>query len=105
MNERMTDSQIVALIESTIHAVNMDVELKRESTGVNMMYDFIKDEVLVDISRVQKACKELPEPMPLETYLRILTIHELGHAMDRQALLDSLERTKEIIMMKRQASG
>ena len=105
MNERMTDSQIVALIESTIRAVNMDVELKQESTGVNMMYDFIKDEVLVDISRVQKACQELPEPMPLETYLRILTIHELGHAMDRQALLDSLERTKEIIMMKRQAAA
>lgn len=105
MNERMTDSQIVALIESTIRAVNMDVELKQESTGVNMMYDFIKDEVLVDIARVQKACQELPEPMPLETYLRILTIHELGHAMDRQALLDSLERTKEIIMMKRQTAA
>jgi hypothetical protein len=105
MNERMTDSQIVAIIESTIQDVKMDVELKREKTGVNMMYDFIKDEVLVDIARVQKACLELPEPMPLETYLRILTIHELGHAMDRQALLDSLDRTKEIIMRKRQAAA
>src|SRR4051794_16133181 len=105
MNERMTDLQIVALIESTIRSVNMDVELKQERTGVNMMYDFIKDEVLVDIIRVQKACRELPEPMPLETYLCILTIHELGHAMDRHALLESLERTKEIIMMKRQAAA
>ncbi|MGN7386399.1 integrase [Sporosarcina sp. SAFN-015] len=105
MEERMTESQIVALIESTIHAVNMDVELKQESTGVNMMYDFIKDEVIVDIARVRKACQELPEPMPLEIYLRVLTIHELGHAMDRKALLDSLDRTKEIIHMKKQAAA
>lgn len=105
MNERMTESQIVELIESTIRAVHMDVELKQESTGVNMMYDFIKDEVIVDIARVQKACQELPEPMPLETYLRVLTIHELGHAMDRQALLDSLDRAKEIIVMKKQAAA
>ncbi|MFC5602086.1 integrase [Sporosarcina koreensis] len=105
MIERMTESQIVAMIESTIRAVYMDVELKQESTGVNMMYDFIKDEVIVDIARVQKACQELPEPMPLETYLRVLTIHELGHAMDRQALLNSLGRTKEIIIMKKQAAA
>lgn len=105
MKERITESQIVAVIESTIRTVNMDVELKQESTGVNMMYDFIKDEVIVDISRVQKACQELPEPMPLETYLRVLTIHELGHAMDRKALQDSLDRTKEIILMKKQAAA
>ncbi|MCG7343135.1 integrase [Sporosarcina sp. ACRSL] len=105
MKERMTESQIVTLIESTIRAVNMDVELKQERTGVNMMYDFIKDEVLVDIARVQKACQELPEPMPLETYLRVLTIHELGHAMDRKALLDSLDRSKEILLMKKQAAA
>ncbi|MCM3638385.1 integrase [Sporosarcina luteola] len=105
MNERMTESKIVAVIESAIRAVNMDVELKQESTGVNMMYDFIKDEVIVDIDRVQKAWQELPESMPLETYLRVLTIHELGHAMDRKALLDSLDRTKEIILMKKQAAA
>lgn len=105
MKERMTESQIVAVIESAIRAVNMDVELKQEKTGVNMMYDFIKDEVIVDIARVQKACQELAEPMPLETYLRVLTIHELGHAMDRKALLDSLGRTKEIILMKKQAAA
>lgn len=105
MKERMTESQIVAIIESTIRDVNMDVELKQESTGVNMMYDFIKDEVIVDIARVRKACQELPEPLPLETYLRVLTIHELGHAMDRKALLDSLDRTKEIILMKKQAAA
>lgn len=105
MKERMTELQIVAVIESTIRDVLMDVELKQEITGVNMMYDFIKDEVIVDIARVQKACQELPEPMPLETYLRVLTIHELGHAMDRQALLDSLDRAKEIILMKKQAAA
>lgn len=105
MKERMRETQIVAVIESTIRTVNMDVELKQESTGVNMMYDFIKDEVIVDLARVQKACQELPESMPLETYLRVLTIHELGHAMDRTALLDSLDRTKEIILMKKQAAA
>ncbi|MDN4606408.1 integrase [Sporosarcina highlanderae] len=105
MKATMTESQIEALIELTICDVNMDVELKQERTGVNMMYDFIKNEVIVDIKRVQKACNELPEPMPLETYLRVLTIHELGHAMDRKALLVSLDRTKEIITMKKQAAA
>ncbi|MDW0117978.1 integrase [Sporosarcina thermotolerans] len=105
MNATLTESQIVSLIELTIHDVNMDVELKQERTGVNMMYDFIKNEVIVDSKRVQKACNELLEPMPLETYIRVLTIHELGHAMDREALLASLDRTKEIILTKKQAAA
>lgn len=70
-----------------------------------MMYDFLKDEVIVDSKRVQKACNELPQPMLLETYIRVLTIHELGHAMDREALLKSLDRTKEVIAMKKQVAA
>lgn len=92
---------IIDIITSTIQAVNMDIELKQECTGVNMMYDFIKNEVLVDYKRVQIACKELPESMQLKTYLEILTIHELGHAMDREALLASLDRAIELYEAKK----
>src|SRR5690606_26098553 len=105
MKDCMTESQIATLVESTINDVNMDLRAKMERTGVNMMYDFLKDEVIVDSKRVQKACNELLEPMSLDTYIRVLTIHELGHAMDREALLKSLDRTKEVIAMKKQAAA
>lgn len=105
MKDCMTESQIATLVESIIYAVNMDVKVKMERTGVNMMYDFLKDEVIVDSKRVQKACNALPQPVSLDTYIRVLTIHELGHAMDREALLKSLDRTKEVIAMKKQAAA
>lgn len=97
----VTTQDITEVITSTIRAVNMDLKLKQERTGVNMMYDFIKNEVLVDCERVQAACMELPEPMSLKTYVEILTIHELGHAMDREALHASLDRTIEIYEAKK----
>ncbi|QTD39660.1 integrase [Sporosarcina sp. Te-1] len=95
--------QIQELVEQTIRDVEMDVAVKQEQTGVNMMYDFIQHEVLIDMGRIRKACGELPEPMSFETYIRTLTIHELGHAMDRDALLASLDRAVEIIKAKKQA--
>ncbi|MFD1205558.1 integrase [Sporosarcina contaminans] len=104
-NVRMKNSEIVSLIESTIQVVNMDVELVVEKTGVNMMYDFIKNEVVVDVDRVQKACKEMTPAMPLTTYIKTVTIHELGHSMDRKALLSSLDRAVEIIEAKKQAAA
>lgn len=97
----VTKERITKIIISTIQSANMDIKLKVEQTGVNMMYDFIKDEVLVDVDRVQAACMELPDPMALETYVRILTIHELGHAMDREALQSSLQRAIELYEAKK----
>ncbi|WOV87163.1 integrase [Sporosarcina oncorhynchi] len=90
-----TRQDITEIITSTIRDVHMDVKLKHERTGVNMMYDFIKDEVLVDCERVQAACAELSEQMPLKTYVEVLTLHELGHALDREALLASLDLATE----------
>ncbi|WP_240033970.1 integrase [Planococcus salinus] len=66
-----------------------------------MSYDFIKHRVGVDVQRVQQANKELPAPLPLELYVKILTLHELGHALDRPALQASLPRTIEIYEMKK----
>ena len=96
-----TRQDITEIITSTIRDVHMDVKLKHERTGVNMMYDFIKDEVLVDCERVQAACAELSEQIPLKTYIEVLTIHELGHAMDRKALQASLERATERYEVKK----
>lgn len=95
--------QIQDLVEQTIRDVEMEVAVKQEATGVNMMYDFIKHEVLIDMERIRKAYGELPESMPFETYICTLTIHELGHGMDRDALLASLDRAVEIMKEKKQA--
>lgn len=97
----VTKHEIFSIIKTTMRTVNMDMELKDERTGVNMMYDFIKDEVLVDCDRVQEACKEISEPIPLQTYVEVVTIHELGHAMDRKALLASLDRAVELYEAKK----
>lgn len=97
----VTKHEIFSIIKTTMRAVNMDMELKDEHTGVNMMYDFIKDEVLVDCNRVQEACQELEKQIPLRTYVEIITIHELGHAMDRKALLASLDRAVELYEAKK----
>ena len=79
----------------------MNLELIEQNTGVNMSYDFIKNFVGVDLKRVQEAHDEMAVPVLPEIYIQIMTLHELGHATDREALLDSLPRTLEIFKMKK----
>lgn len=93
--------QIKDWIHSAMNTAGMDLQLIEQNTGVNMSYDFIKNFVGVDLNRVQEAWHELAFFVPLETYIKVMTLHELGHAADREALLDSLPRTMEIYKMKR----
>lgn len=84
-----------------MNTVGMELQLIEQNTGVNMSYDFIKDFVGVDLSRAQEAWNELAFSVPFETYIKVMTLHELGHAADREALLDSLPRTIQIYKMKK----
>lgn len=101
MKKRIRMKRIKKWVRSTGDAVQMDTVLKRQKTGVNISYDFIQDIVGYDLERLQKARREMKQPVALETYVRTLTIHELGHAMDRAALLASFDRTVEFFKMKR----
>lgn len=88
-------------IVSTMEEVGMDIELKLRRTNVNMSYNFIYHYIGLDVVRAIMSNEEMDIPVPLETYIKTLTLHELGHAVDREALLDSLQRTIEIAKMKK----
>jgi len=105
MKKRIMMKRIKQWIRSTADAVQMDTVMKRQQTGVNMTYDFIQDMVGYDLERLQKARREMKQPVSLETYVRTLTMHELGHAVDREALLASFDRTVEIFRMKKTYSA
>ncbi len=88
-------------IVSTMEKVGMDIELKLRRTNVNMSYNFIYHYIGLDVVRAISSNEEMEIPVPLETHIKTLTLHELGHAMDREALMDSLPRTIEIAKEKR----
>ena len=100
MKNKDTEKYIHQLISSTMHDVLMDVELKQDNSGINMSYNFIGNYVGFDVNRLLEASDEMQTPISLESYIKIITIHELGHAIDRDALLDSLSRTLEIYNIK-----
>ena len=96
--------EIEEIIQSTVKEVEMDIELKKDNSGINMSYNFIGDYIGVDLNRLVAAKDEMTLPIPLELYVKILTIHELGHAIDRQALMATMDRTVEIYHMKQNHS-
>lgn len=89
------------LIQSTMDAVQLNLPLKEDRSGVNMCYNFIGEYVGFDAQRLVKAHEEMNTTISLETYIQTITIHELGHAMDQAALSASLPRTVEIFQMKK----
>ncbi|MFJ8063174.1 integrase [Psychrobacillus sp. NPDC096426] len=104
MQNKFTETYIHQLIGSTLNDVGMNVELKQDNSGVNMSYNFIGNYVGFDVNRLIEACDEMQTPISLELYIKIITIHELGHAMDRDALLESVSRTLEIFNTKKSHS-
>lgn len=103
MNDH-TDREIETIIRETIAAVWMEFDVIQTETGVNMMYDFIEHSILVDSDRLRSARDEMEITYSLSDYVQALTLHELGHALDRKALLASLPGTREIIELKRKHS-
>ncbi|WP_432353316.1 integrase [Sporosarcina sp. A2] len=92
---------IETIICETIATVNMEINVVQKKTGVNMMYDFIENCVLVDSERLHVARAEMENEISLPDYIQALTLHELGHALDRQALMESLPGTLEVIALKK----
>ena len=101
MEVQHSELLIKQLIQTTMITVELNVEIKQEYSGINMSYNFISDCIGFDTERVTAAINEMDSPVLLGNYIETFTLHELGHAMDRTALLDSLERTLMIIDLKR----
>jgi hypothetical protein len=94
------EKEIRKMVRETLAAAGMDMEVRREHCGINMSYHFIFHYVGFDPIRIQTAIQETSPAVTLEQYVKTFALHELGHALDRQALLDSLDRTAEIYKMK-----
>lgn len=84
--------------------VEMDLKIKHQRSGINMSYNFIGSYVGYDMRRLQQARNETIPQVTLDAYIKVFTLHELGHAMDQSALMASLPRTIEIYKAKRSYS-
>jgi hypothetical protein len=104
MNDKYTEKNLCELISATMQSVEMDIQLRQDNSGVNMSYNFIGDYVGFDANRLIEAKEEMQTTISLEVYIKTITLHELGHAIDRKALLETLDRTIEIFDAKRNNS-
>ncbi|MBM7552596.1 integrase [Thalassobacillus pellis] len=101
MKKRALKKKIKKLIHTTVDQAGLHLPIRHKRTNINMSYDFIEDAIYFDIRRLVKARKEMTEIVPIEIYVQTLTLHELGHQLDREALLASIPRTIEILKAKR----
>ncbi len=104
MTKQHNEKELYDIINSVVQAVGMRMTIKQDHSGINMSYNFIGHYVGFDAERLIEAKNELPHPPSLEVYVKTMTLHELGHAVDREALQSSLPRTIEIFTMKKQHS-
>ncbi|PWA04982.1 integrase [Pueribacillus theae] len=104
MNKRILKKKVKQIIQSTMNDVNISLKIQQEQSGVNMSYDFIKNIVYFDAERIQKARMEVNENVSLEAYVKAVTLHELGHFLDREALQASIPRAFEIFKFKNRFS-
>ncbi|MFJ7665555.1 integrase [Lysinibacillus sp. NPDC097195] len=96
------EQELYSVIHSVMQTVGITMAIKEDHSGINMSYNFIGDYIGFDAKRLKEAGNELMIPLPLDVYVKTITLHELGHAVDREALQASLPRTIEIFQMKRQ---
>jgi hypothetical protein len=95
--------QIEKVIRETMIRVGVKREVRLERNGINMTYHFIHDYITFDPDRIPEAVAEQMRPVSLETYVAAITMHELGHALDRRALLAGLSLSREVYQMKKTA--
>ena len=105
MKKMNIEKDLSALIGAVVCATGMNVPIKQDYSGINMSYNFIGDYISFDATRLLEAKNELMPSPSLEVYIKTMTLHELGHGVDRQALLASLSRTIEIYTMKKNHSS
>lgn len=102
VKKRILKKKIKRMIKSTLDKVGISIKVIHNKTGVNMSYDFIKHIIYFDAERIQTARLEMTVPVSLEAYVKAVTLHELGHSIDRNALVASIPKAFKIYTAKRQ---
>ncbi|EMR07345.1 hypothetical protein C772_00361 [Bhargavaea cecembensis DSE10] len=97
----MKRHQIEKIIRETMIRVGVTREVRLERNGINMTYHFIHDYITYDPDRIPEAVSEQMRPVSLETYVAAITMHELGHALDRRALLAGLPLSREVYQTRK----
>ncbi|MCW1928127.1 hypothetical protein [Bhargavaea beijingensis] len=97
----MKRHQLETVIRETMIRVGVTREVRLERNGINMTYHFIHDYITYDPDRIPEAVAEQEYPVSLKTYVAAITMHELGHALDRRALLAGLSLSREVYQMKK----
>lgn len=88
MLNRYTNDYIKEIIQYIMTTANIDLEIRPDESGINMSYNFIGHYIGVDFTRLISAWEEIEAPLSLDSYIKTLTIHELGHAVDRRHCLN-----------------
>lgn len=95
---------LLSLIHGILEKVEMVLPVREMSDGINMSYNFIGQYIGYDAKRLPVAHKEMAPQLSFETYVTAITLHELGHVIDHEALEASLTRTVDIFTMKKNNS-
>lgn len=90
MQRNLVRKQIV----STMQEVNVFKKINHIPNGINMTYNYLTDEISFDSKRIKQILERYPH-ISLEEYVTTFTLHELGHALDRENLLLSYDQTLE----------
>src|SRR5699024_1606968 len=91
---------ILHYIDETMKAVNISKTVTHLSNKINMTYNYITDEISFDAKRITKVMKNYPH-ISLKDYVITFTLHELGHALDRENLLKSYDQTVHLYKLRR----
>ncbi|WP_301108106.1 integrase [Sporosarcina sp.] len=101
MNTEMQTTDLSQYIKYVMESVEMSVPLREVHDGINMSYNFIGKYIGFDPERLPDSHTELAPFCSFETYVQVMTLHELGHVIDHAALQDSLTKTISIFTMKK----
>ncbi|WP_153731691.1 integrase [Sporosarcina obsidiansis] len=101
MKEQLQTKDFSQLIADVMESVEMNVPLREVFDGINMSYNFIGKYIGFDAQRLQVSHMEMAPFCSFETYVQTITMHELGHVLDHEALDASLAKTVDIFTMKK----
>ncbi len=87
-------NKILHHINFTMDKVNIYKKVINVSNNINMTYNYLTDEISFDSKRIEQNLKRYSH-ISLQEYVTTFTLHELGHSLDRENLLQSYDQTVE----------
>ncbi|MBP1916912.1 hypothetical protein [Lederbergia galactosidilytica] len=101
MSRNILYKQIKGWIKGVLDTVQLPMPMKQRSTGINMSYNFLENFISFNPTRLIQSHKELPVSISFKAFVQALTLHELGHSLDRDALYASIPKSYHIYQIKK----